>query len=263
MSILYLDIEAVRDPSNPGKDREDGWLQAAPHWVIVAACAVVLTERNGHLQTPEGHTHDPPPFVDIPKRREDRGIWYEATQALEFGRGSTDERTILEHIADAFDRKPSLRTWAGDAFDLPVIRAAMMAHGVRCSWLFHYEVTNRYKDGHRDLMDELCNRGGAPRWSLGGTAIRMGLPGKIDGDGCKVQSLWDAGKCDEIRAYCMQDTWQLAAIDLRLELSSGKLTLDGYKRSAQSLGELAEKTPGLVPLLRHERFDRKRFLLEA
>lgn len=246
MSLLHIDIETIRDAST-GKEPEGDRLPAAPHHIVVAACAIVLTERQ---YTPgDGNVRD---------------LWYEATQAVVFGRGSVDERTILEHLAEALERRPNprLRSWAGDSFDLPVLRAALMAHGIACPWLFSNDVTNRYRDGHRDLMDELCNRGGAVRWSLNGTARRLGLPGKLDVDGGQVKTLWEAGKHEEIQSYCLCDCWQLAAISLRLELSSGVLSVDGYRRSAQSMGELAERTPGLRPIIESERFDRKRFLLE-
>jgi predicted PolB exonuclease-like 3'-5' exonuclease len=234
--VLYLDIETIRDPSNPGKDRDDGSLPAAPHHLIVAACAVALVSKNG------------------PAR------WYEATQAVIFGH---ERASLLLHVAEAFERLPSLVTWNGSGFDLPVLRASMMAEGIPCQWLFNSSVMNRYRDDHRELMDILCQRGAGPRWSLDGTAKRMGLPGKLDTNGAQVAELYAAGKLDEIQAYCLQDCFQLSAIDLRLQLASGELTLDGYRRSAASLLRLGAETPALRPVVESERFQRQRFLGEA
>jgi hypothetical protein len=261
--ILNLDIETVRDPLNPGREPEGDRLPAAPHHLVVAACAVVLTMRSEHSVL-DGGEDQAPPCNERKARRADFDVWHEATQALVFGHGSVDERTILEHVAEAMDRKPHprIKTWAGDGFDLPVIRAGMMAHGIQCPWLFHNDVTNRYRDGHRDLMDELCSRNAGPRWSLHGTARRLGLPGKLDVDGSNVAEMHAAGRHEEIRAYCLCDCWQLTAVGLRLELSSGGLSVDGYRRSAASLCALAAATEALRPILASDRFDRKRFLME-
>jgi hypothetical protein len=243
MPRMYVDIETIRDPKNPGKDLEEGRVQAAPHNLIVAACATVLTERV--CNDGDGYR------------------WFEATQALVFGRGSVVERDILVHMQDALQRRPLLRGWSTEGFDLPVIRAACMAHGVCISWLFDDAVTSRYKSGHVDLMDELCSRGGAPRWSLDGCARRNGLPGKMDVCGSGVAEMFAAGKHKELQGYCLTDTWQPAAIDMRLELAKGGLTLAGYQKSAMSLVELAEVTPALRQIVEHERFDRAKFLLEV
>lgn len=249
--IIALDIETIRHPDVPpsDKDVEEGRCPAAPHHRIVAAAGVVLE--------PHGRRH--------PTEAEEQR-WFEATRAVTFGRGSSDERVIIEHIAQACNRRdpPKLLTWNGDGFDLRVVGAAAMEHGIQIPWLFSREVTYRYGcDGHEDLQDTLSQYGGARRARQDAYARRCGLPGKMGVDGSDVAALVEAGRWEELRAYNMQDSGQLGGIFLRREYVAGRLTLEGYRMSARSLVELMSRTPELRPIVEHERFDRKRFLLEG
>ncbi len=124
--ILALDIETIRHPDVPpsDKDVEEDRCPAAPHHRIVAAAGVVLE--------PHGRRHP---------AGEDELRWYEATRAVTFGGEARDEPAILEHLARAFTHRPQLLTWNGDGFDLRVIGAAAMEHGVQMPWLFSREVT--------------------------------------------------------------------------------------------------------------------------
>ncbi len=109
----------------------------------------------------------------------------------------------------------------------------------------------------------LSQYGGARRAKQDAYARRCGLPGKMGVDGGDVAELVEAGRWEELRAYNLQDCGQLAGIWLRREYVAGRLTLDGYRQSAASLVAMFERTPGLRPIVEHERFNRKRFLLEA
>jgi predicted PolB exonuclease-like 3'-5' exonuclease len=235
--ILALDIETIRHPDVPPSEGDEERCPAAPHHRIVAAAGVVLEPRGG---------------------------WYEADRAVTFGRGSSDELAILEHLAQAFANKPRIVTWNGDGFDLRVIGAAAMEHGVQMPWLFSREVTYRYDaSGHEDLCDTLSQYGAARRAKQDAYAQRVGLPGKMGVDGSQVKGLVDEGRWEELRAYNLQDSGQLAGIFIRREFVAGRLSVEGYRQSASSLVALFERTEALRPIVEHPRFDRKRFLLEA
>lgn len=240
--IISLDIETIRHPDVPpsDKDVEEDRCPAAPHHRIVAAAGVVLEPM------PAG-----------------QDLWYSADRAVTFGRGSTEERAILEHLAQAFRNQPKIIGWNTSGFDLRVIHAACMEHGIQCPYLASREVNYRYSmDGHDDMMDRLSSYGAARRAQQQAYALRSGLPGKLDVDGSHVADLVKAGKWTELWAYNMQDSGQLGGVWLRDEYVAGRLTLAGYRQSAASLVSLFESTPGLRPIVESERFDRKRFLLE-
>jgi 3'-5' exonuclease len=239
--ILALDIETIRHPDVPAPeaDEQEDRCPAAPHHRIVAAAGVVLEEQ-----------HKP--------------LWYEADRAVTFGEGSTEEPVILEHLARAFRNRPQLLTWNGDGFDLRVIIAAAMEHGIPVPWLLSREVTYRYGcDGHEDLCDTLSQYGAARRAKQDAYARRIGLPGKMGVDGGDVAAMVAEGRLEVLREYNLQDCGQLAGVFIRREYVAGRLTLEGYRQSAASLVGLMERTPGLRPIVEHERFNRKRFLLEG
>ncbi|XXX79261.1 hypothetical protein WMF30_10850 [Sorangium sp. So ce134] len=246
--ILSIDIETIRHPDVPAPEDDEDRCPAAPHHRIVAAAGVVLEPRGRRHPTDQ---------------EEDEERWFEATRAVTFGRGSNEEQAIVEHLAIAFDHGPRLLTWNGGGFDLRVISAAAMEHGVPVPWLFSREVTYRYGvDGHEDLCDTLAQYGAARRARQDAYARRIGLPGKMGVDGGDVAKMVEAGCWEEIRAYNVQDCGQLAGVFIRREYVAGRLTVEGYRRSTASLVALFERTPGLRPIVEHERFNRKRFLLE-
>lgn len=238
--ILSLDIETIRHPDVPPseKDLAEDRCPAAPHHRIVAAAGVVLEEAREPLR-------------------------YDATRAVTFGEGSAEEPVILEHLARAFRYRPQLLTYNGDGFDLRVIVAAALEHGIQIPWLFSRDVTYRYgTDGHEDLQDTLSQYGAGRRGRQDAWARRCGLPGKMGVDGGDVAALVTSGCYDELRAYNVQDAGQLAGVWLRKEYVAGRLTPEGYRQSAASLVRLFETVAGLRPIVEHPRFDRKRFLLE-
>jgi DNA polymerase elongation subunit (family B) len=243
--IIVLDIETVRHPlvPVPDADDEEGRCPAAPHHQIVAAAGIVL-EPHGDR---ESHPHA-----------------YEATRAVTFGgEGDPDERRIVEHVARALKKATRVIGWNSSGFDLRVIHAACLEHGIQCGWLSRRDVSYRFTtDGHDDVMDRFSSFGAGQRGKQEAYARRSGLPGKMGVDGSQVAALAKAGKWSDIRAYNGQDVGQLSGVWLRDEFVGERLTLAGYRTSAASLVSLFEKTPGLRPIVEHERFDRKKFLLE-
>jgi predicted PolB exonuclease-like 3'-5' exonuclease len=239
--ILCFDIETVEHPDNPAKPSVDAGdkVPAAPHLRIVAATGIALR----------------------PMREPVR--WYSAEQAVVFGGVGASEREIVTHFVTAMARKPKLVSYNGGPFDLRVIVAGMMEHGIQCPYLFSRDVTYRYStDGHEDIQDSLSNFG---RGRFGGQDAwvrRIGLPGKMGVDGSQAAALHGEGRIQDLTDYCMCDSGQLAGLFLRKELVAGGLCLDGYRRSVGSLVELFERTPALRAIVEHERFDRKRFLME-
>ena len=71
--------------------------------------------------------------------------------------------------------------------------------------------------------------------SLSALAQLVGMPGKMDVDGSKVESMFAHGRYAEIRDYCLHDVVQTTFVFLRTELLRGRLTQDEYRVRAQSL----------------------------
>jgi predicted PolB exonuclease-like 3'-5' exonuclease len=173
------------------------------------------------------------------------------------------EAEILADFALWLDaKKPTVVTWNGRAFDMPVITSRALRHGVSMPWWFRDRNTRyRYStDGHFDLMDFLADFGAAKNARLDVYARLVGFPGKVGVDGSQVLPLVHAGKLDEVNAYCLCDVVQTAAIFLRVELLRGSFDRAAYRDLARGLLAFAGEQPRLAPVA--SQVDRARFLLE-
>ncbi len=162
-----------------------------------------------------------------------------------------DEYGILSDFARLMDeRRPDLVTWNGRGFDLPVIAARCLRHGIP---LRHYYRTRdvRYRfspEGHLDLMDYVADFGAAKPSKLDIVAKLCGLPGKVGVDGKDVGPLVHAGRLDEVRDYCLCDVTQTAGVFLRVQLLRGELDRESYLEAMNALVELVREDPRVAPV---------------
>jgi predicted PolB exonuclease-like 3'-5' exonuclease len=137
----------------------------------------------------------------------------------------------------------TLVTWNGRTFDLPVLSARALHLGVPWGW--YYDERNiRYRyssDGHDDLMDFLSDFGAARPMKLGDVARLIGLPGKTDMDGSKVEGIAAEGKSSanegKIAAYCLQDAVQTALVFLRTRYHLEIVDAAGYAASVDTFAK--------------------------
>jgi 3'-5' exonuclease len=218
-SYLVLDIETVLDPELPivEANERDG-LPAPPHHEIV--CIGVLWLAADHSV-----------------RR--LGI---------IGEGKA-EPGILEDFCQFMDRhRPTMVTFNGRGFDLPVIVSRCLKHAQPFSYYFRdKDVRYRFSAfGHLDLMDYLSDFGAAKRSSLNVIAKLCGMPGKVGVDGKDVGPMIHAGRIAEVQNYCLCDVVQTAAVFLRTQVLRGELNRDEYLDATQSLMNAASADPRLV-----------------
>jgi predicted PolB exonuclease-like 3'-5' exonuclease len=150
------------------------------------------------------------------------------------------EAQILQAFHDLIDRyTPTLVTWNGSGFDLPVINYRTLKHGISAprfweqgeednSFRFNNYIS-RYHMRHTDLMDTLAmhQRPGVPLDEL---SVLLGFPGKMDMSGTQVWEQWQAGKLAEIRDYCETDALNTYLIYLRFQLMRDYLSATQYER---------------------------------
>jgi hypothetical protein len=154
-------------------------------------------------------------------------------------------------------------TWNGRGFDLPVIAARCLHHGLSWPWYFQKkDARYRYSaEGHFDVMDFLADHGAAKSYGLDVAAKLIGLPGKLDCTGGDVQGMIDAGQIEQVRAYCAQDVTQTTGIFLRTQLLRGVLAPAAYVEAMEVLLKKIKTTPRLAPLLPF--IDRERLVPKA
>jgi 3'-5' exonuclease len=173
-----------------------------------------------------------------------------------------DELALLTELVNFVEEhRPTLVTFCGRGFDLPVLTLRCLHHGLAVPWLYDEQAgyLQRRSATHLDLLDLLAHHGAARYTSLDAAARLIGLPGKFEGvDGSKVEGLFRAGELERIQRYCLADVVQTGFLLLRFQLLRGALT-SGYRQAALRLLR-ALKQDGQVDALL-ERCDRERLLL--
>ena len=173
------------------------------------------------------------------------------------------ESQVLTDFAAWLDRtQPTIITWNGRGFDMPVITSRALRYGIPMPWWFRDRNTRyRYStEGHMDLMDFLADYGAAKNARLDVYAKLVGFPGKVGVDGSQVAPMVAAGRLDEVNAYCLCDVAQTAAIFLRVELLRGLYDRATYTTLARGLLAFIDADPKVAPVA--GAIDRARFLLE-
>jgi predicted PolB exonuclease-like 3'-5' exonuclease len=147
---------------------------------------------------------------------------------------------ITDHFWRGWDRykRPTLVSFNGRGFDLPLLELAAFRYGVSVpGWFGQYQKSydqprNRYNTAaHLDLHEMLTNFG-CTRF-VGGlnlAANLLGKPGKMDVQGYMVQDMYEGGKLAEINGYCRCDVLDTYFVFLRTRVIVGELTLDDEQR---------------------------------
>ena len=176
----------------------------------------------------------------------------EDVRAWSLGAAEASERDIVQRFFDGIEKyKPTLVSWNGSGFDLPVLHYRALIHGIAgcCYWdqgdndrdFKFNNYLSRFHARHTDLMDVLAayqNRAWAP---LDDIAQLCGLPGKLGMDGSQVYAAYKRGEIAAIRNYCETDVANTYLIYLRFQLIRGALDPAAYDREValfrQWLGE--------------------------
>ncbi len=143
---------------------------------------------------------------------------------------------ITEHFWRGWSKygRPTLVSFNGRGFDLPLLELAAFRYGISIPEWFNAEAKsfdeprNRFNTrSHVDLYELLTNFG-ATRFNggLNLAANLLGKPGKMDVQGNMVQDMYDAGKFEEINDYCRCDVLDTYFVFLRTRVICGQLGLE-------------------------------------
>lgn len=224
MTILVFDIETVPDIDS-GKKLYD--LHDLPDAEIAEAMLLARREKTGsdflpcHLQK----------IVAISVVMETQGKF----RVWSIGDIDIDEANIIQRFFDGIDRySPTLVSWNGGGFDLPVLHYRSLLHSIDASryWesgehdqAFRWNnYTSRYHKRHTDLMDVLAAYQARANAPLDEIATMMGFPGKMGMSGAHVWQAYQDGNIAGIRNYCETDVLNTYLVYLRYLLISGQIT---------------------------------------
>lgn len=161
--------------------------------------------------------------------------------------GYSEERIVREFWERAERFPGCLVSFNGRRFDLPVLELQALRYGIATPAYFSPEDSPRSRyspDRHLDLFDFLTNYGASGIAGGMNLLLKMiGMPGKTELAGAKVQEYYEAGRLDEIHRYCRNDVIQTYFLFLRVELMRGRLDEAGYRAAcdacAHFLNEIA------------------------
>ncbi len=131
-------------------------------------------------------------------------------------------------------RRPTLVSFNGRGFDLPLLELAAFRYGLSLPGWFRAggktfdQPRSRYNvQSHVDLCELLTNFGSTRfNGGLNLAANILGKPGKMDVEGHMVQDLYDAGRLAEINDYCRCDVLDTYFVFLRTRVLLGQLPLE-------------------------------------
>jgi predicted PolB exonuclease-like 3'-5' exonuclease len=168
------------------------------------------------------------------------------------GEPDVSEAELVKRFFDAVDKFiPTLVSWNGGGFDLPVLHYRSLLHGIQAPRYWDtggedpgFKWNNylgRYHERHTDLMDVLAGYQLRANAKLDEVATMLGFPGKMGMSGAGVWHAFLAGDIAGIRNYCETDVLNTFLVFLRFELIRGRLTEASYQRELELLRDTLEQ----------------------
>jgi len=135
-------------------------------------------------------------------------------------------------------RRPTLVSFNGRSFDIPLLELAAFRYGLSVAgWFSHLgkgfdNPRSRYNvQSHLDLCELLTNFGSSRfTGGLNLAANLLGKPGKMDVQGDMVQDMYQSGRLGEINDYCRCDVLDTYFVFLRTRVLIGQLSLEAEQQ---------------------------------
>ena len=158
------------------------------------------------------------------------------------------EAELVQRFFDGVDKfTPTLVSWNGGGFDLPVLHYRALLHGIQAPRYWdtggddrEFKWNNylsRYHERHTDLMDVLAGHQLRANARLDEIASMLGFPGKMGMSGAKVWDAYQQGRIGEIRDYCETDVLNTYLVYLTWERNRGNLDQAAFDAECQRVRE--------------------------
>ncbi len=244
MNVLAFDIETVPDVEG---GRRLYHLQGLSDTEVAEALLQQRRQQTGdeflrpHLQRVVA--------ISVVLRHPERGL-----KVWSLGQPSDSEEELLQRFFTGLVHyTPTLVSWNGTGFDLPVLHYRALLYGISCACYWDIgegdkqarwnNYLNRYHWRHIDVMDVLS--GYQPRLAapLDEIALLLGLPGKLGMNGSQVWHYFQRGDIQHIRRYCETDAVNTYLVYLRFEWMRANLTAAEYHNECQRLHNYLASLP--------------------
>lgn len=248
MNILTFDIETIPDTESgrrlydlTGTDAE-----------VAEAMFAARREKTGGSDFLPLHLHRIVAISAVLKTSKTLKVW-------SLGAVDSPEPEIIERFFAGIEKfTPTLVSWNGSGFDLPVLHYRSLLHGVVAPKYWEHgdadnafkwnNYLNRFHYRHTDVMDVLACYQSRANAKLDDIAVMLGLPGKMGMSGGKVWGNFMAGEIEGIRNYCETDVLNTYLVYQRLRLIQGTLSQTEYEHCNQEVLDflLASDQPHLL-----------------
>jgi hypothetical protein len=169
------------------------------------------------------------------------------------GDQDSSEAELLSLFFDKIEqRTPTLVSWNGSGFDLPVIHYRALRNKVSAPgyWekgenngAFRYDnYLSRYHERHTDLKDVLASYNSQAAAPLDEISMLLGFPGKMGMDGSQVWREYLKGNLKGIRAYCETDVLNTYLVYLRYEFMRGNLNAEEMEQEYALLHDFLDNS---------------------
>lgn len=227
IQYLLFDVESVADGELISSVRYPG--EGMPPEAAIERYRQERLELTGSDFIP--YTHQIPVSVVVAKVTERGSL----VDIVALDQPDYRPHVITRHFWLGWEKyeRPTLVTFNGRTFDVPLLELAAFRYGISIPGWFggqrNYEQPrHRYNtSAHFDLQDLLTNFG-ASRFNggLNLASMVLGKPGKMNVQGDMVQDLYNAGRIDDINEYCRCDVLDTYFVFLRCKVVTGVITLD-------------------------------------
>ena len=241
MNIFVFDIETIPDVE---LGRRIYQLDGIDDDDVVKAMFAKQKEKNGSSFLP--HYMQQVVAISIVFRNQ------QALKVWSLGSTDSDEAELIQRFFDGLEKyQPTLVSWNGGGFDLPVLHYRGLKHGVDASKYWDHgdldrdykwnNYVNRFHWRHTDLMDVLAGFQPRANASLEHIALLLGYPGKLGMSGAAVWPAYYEGRIEDIRNYCETDVLNTYLVYLRWQLMCGNIDQVGLEREADLLQVLLKE----------------------
>ncbi|UCH52912.1 MAG: 3'-5' exonuclease [Pseudomonadota bacterium] len=231
MNILTFDIETVPDAD---AGRRLYQLVDLSDEDVARVMFMKRREETGESEFLRHHLHRVVAISAVLRSGEGLKVW-------SLGDVGSSEDDLIRRFFDGIERyTPTLVSWNGSGFDLPVLHYRALKHGIAAPryWetgaddqSFRWNnYLSRYHERHTDLMDVLSGYQPRATAKLDDVALMLGFPGKMGHDGSEVWDKFRAGRFTEIRDYCETDVLNTYLVYLRFEMMRGNLDEKQHER---------------------------------
>jgi len=244
MNLFTFDIETV--PDTDGGRRVLGLPEALSDEAVAEAMFQLRRQEVGHdfLRL---HLQRVVAISVVLRTADNIKVW-------SLGDEKAQEKELIQRFFTGIERfSPTLISWNGSGFDLPVLHYRSMLHKVSAPRYWDQgeddssfkwnNYISRYHQRHTDVMDLAAMYQARAYVPLDQMATLLGYPGKMGMSGGKVWSAFQNGELSAVRNYCETDVLNTYLVYLRFQHHRGQLTDEALNQEEDLLRDY---------LLKHE-----------